>query len=288
MVQYLQFRILEFPLIVSLKLEYQIAMQGGCFAHVFDFKGYAQCLDLDRRLVMLFGFVCSQHGFGDMAWTCWAWQEVLRALTAFDSNIQRLDSFHYMCDVKNPWCESCWVFACATSCNILVLPSPRSHSLETWPILTSAFFPPLFCSSTNLKGVLRDWNIGCTPCPDIYAKTYVCILYLYIYMYTLSCWRRGTGWVGNEWVGQHCIFHWWTAESLQEASLPLSGHFDEVESAFDAVRLSATQKKREAHLQNFSTPPGCLELRLSTTSSQGHFVARCNDEVQRIVYFRVM
>ena len=67
MVQYLQFRILEFPLVVSLKLEYQIAMQGGCFVHVFDFKGYAQCLDLDRRLVMLFGFVCSQHGFGDMA-----------------------------------------------------------------------------------------------------------------------------------------------------------------------------------------------------------------------------
>ena len=56
----------------------------------------------------------------------------------------------------------------------------------------------------------------------------------------------------------------------------------------NAVRLSATQKKREAHLQNFSAPPGCLELRLSTTSSQGHFVARCNDEVQRIVYFRVM
>ena len=71
------------------------------------------------------------------------------------------------------------------------------------------------------------------------------------------------------------------AESLREASLPLSGHFDEVQSAF-AVRLSATQKKREAHLQNFSfpEPPGCLALRLSTTSSQGH-VSRCNDAMNR-------
>ena len=185
MVQYLQFRILEFPLIVSLKLEYQIAMQGGCFAHVFDFKGYAQCLDLDRRLVMLFGFVCSQHGFGDMAWTCWAWQEVLRALTAFDSNIQRLDSFHYMCDVKNPWCESCWVFACATSCNILVLPSPRSHSLETWPILTSAFSPPFSVRAPTSRACCEIETLAARRV-QIYMQKH---MYVFIYIYIYICIR---------------------------------------------------------------------------------------------------
>ena len=213
-------------------------MQGGCFAHVFDFKGYAQCLNLDRRLVMLFGFVCSQHGFGDMAWTCWAWQEVLRALTAFDSNIQRLDSFHYMCDVKNTQKPLMQKLLSLCLRNVMQRLSPSLPAESFTGDLTSAFFFPPFLFEHQPQGRvarLKHW---------LHAVS----RYIYIYMqkHTLSCWRRGTGWVGNEWVGQHWIFHWWTAESLQEASLPLSGHFDEVESAFDAVRLSATQKKREA------------------------------------------
>lgn len=222
---------------------------------------------------MLFGFVCSQHGFGDMAWTCWAWQEVLRALTAFDSNIQRLDflSLHV-------WGQKPLMRKLLSLClrNVMQHLSPSLPAESFTGDLTSAFFPPF--------SVRAPTSRACCEIETLAARR----VQIYMQKHTLSCWRRGTGWVGNEWVWQHCIFHWWTAESLQEASLPLSGHFDEVESAFDAVRLSATQKKREAYLQNFSAPPGCLELRLSTTSSQGHFVSRCNDEVQRMVSFRVM
>ena len=73
--------------------------------------------------------------------------------------------------------------------NVMQRLSPSLPAESFTGDLTSAFFLPLFCSSINLKGVLRDWTLAARRVQIyvyiyIYAKTYV-------YMYA-SC-LAGTG-----------------------------------------------------------------------------------------------
>ena len=127
---------------VSLKLKYSIAMQGGCFAHVCDFKGVCgmrfglgqeagDALRLRLQPARVTG-----HGLNLLS--------LARSLESLDSNIQQLDSFHYMCDdAKTPQCESWWVFAFATSWSF---PLRKSFLVRKWSQLSLETRPlPCFC-----------------------------------------------------------------------------------------------------------------------------------------------